>query len=167
MLTENFTLPMNDLPNIQRVDDDSRRTHAWIARVQRNNRIVAKMFSDCVYGGKSKAKKAATDYRKKLLSEVPLVEHQIWRRNILRRNNSSGIPGVGRYERVANPRTGRKEAFWLASWIDEHGASRKRKFSVMCHGEDQAKQFAIEERNRQLQRVCQINAEKTRQMLED
>jgi hypothetical protein len=44
--------------------------------------------------------------------------------------------------------------FWLASWVNEHGATRQRKFSVMLYGELEAKQLAIAERERQLRRVC-------------
>jgi hypothetical protein len=80
----------------------------------------------------------------------------IWVRTRLRKNNTSGIPGVARYEVLANPNTGRRAAFWLAFWVDEHGASRKRKFYVTLRGERQAKRLAIAERERQLSRVCAI-----------
>lgn len=56
-----------------------------------------------------------------------------------------------------NPNTGSVRAFWLASWINEHGASCKRKFSVARYGEQEAKLLAVAERDYQLRRVCAIN----------
>ena len=113
------------------------------------------MFSDGVYGGKRKSLQAAIAFRTQVLAEMAShYEHQVWRRSVLRRNNTSAIPGVARYENIANPNTGRRVMFWLASWIDEHGASRKRKFSVLRYGERKAKQLATAERERQLKQVC-------------
>lgn len=144
--------------NITRIDNDTKRTHAWLVTVQRRGEIVVRSFSDGIYGSKRKALAAAVAYRDLLLSRHSQFEHQVWVRSRLRKNNTSGIPGVGRYEVLANPNTGRREAFWLASWVNEHGLSRKRKFSVSCHGERHAKRLAIAERERQLLHVCAIKA---------
>ncbi|MBI4936722.1 MAG: hypothetical protein HY846_00620 [Nitrosomonadales bacterium] len=150
---------MKHLKNIRRIDNETNRTHAWLVHVQRGNRIVIKMFSDSVCGGKRKALQAAITFHAQLLAEVPDYDYQIWLRTRLRRNNTSGIPGVARYDKIANRNTGRREVFWLASWVNEHGASCKRKFSVLCHGESKAKQLAIAERERQLKRVCAIKSQ--------
>lgn len=149
---------MKHLRNIRRIDNETNRTFAWLVQVQRNSRITIKMFTDGVYGGKRKALQAAISFRAELLAAAPEYEHQIRRRSILRRNNTSGISGVARYDKIDNPRTGHRVVFWLASWIDEHAASRKRKFSVLRYGERKAKQLAIAERERQLKRVCAINS---------
>jgi len=140
--------------NIIRMDHEPSHTYGWRVTVQRKGEIIVRMFSDGVYGGKRKALKAAVEYRDGLLSHYSDVEHQLWVRTRLRRNNTSGIPGVARYEVLANPNTGRRNAFWLASWVDEHGNSRKRKFYVSRYGERQSKRLAIAERERQLNRVC-------------
>jgi hypothetical protein len=145
---------MKNLRNIRRIDNEINRTYAWLVQVQRDSHIAIKMFSDSVYGGKRKALQAAVSYRAKLLAEISFYEYQIRRRSILRRNNTSGIPGVGRYDKIDNPNTGRRVVFWLASWVDEHGAGRKRKFSVLRYGERKAKQLAVAERERQLKQVC-------------
>ena len=110
-----------------------------------------------MYGGRPKALLAAVSFRNQLLAKAH-HEYQIWRRSIPRRNNRSGITGVGRYDTIANPRTGRREIFWLAYWVNEDGSSGKRKFSVSAYGESKAKQLAIAERERQLRRVCAIKA---------
>jgi hypothetical protein len=151
---------MKRLRNIRRIDDETRRTHGWLTQVQRNNQITTKMFSDGVYGDKHKSMQAALAYRDQVLAEARPIEHQLWIRSVLRRNNSSGIPGVARYDKIANPRTGRREIFWLAFWVDENGVNRKRKFSIFRYGEDKAKQLAVAERERQLQRVCTLKGER-------
>jgi len=142
--------------NITRVDNDTTRTHGWLVTVQRRGEIVVRPFADGIYGGKKKALAAAVAYRDILLDQHSPFEHQVWVRTRLRRNNRSGIPGVGRYEVLANPKTGRREAFWQAAWVNEHGLSRKRKFAVSRYGELHAKRLAIAERERQLLRVCAI-----------
>ncbi|THJ21576.1 MAG: AP2 domain-containing protein [Nitrospira sp. CG24E] len=144
--------------NIIRIDHDRSRTYGWRVTLQRKGEIVAKTFSDGVYGGKRKALNVAVDCRSMLLSQHSTLDHQLWVRTRLRRNNTSGIPGVGRYEVLANPNTGRRSTFWLASWVNEHGASRKRKFYVSHYGERQAKRLAVIERKSQLKRVCTIKS---------
>ena len=136
------------LRNIRRMDDASRSTHAWLVQVQRHNQVAIKLFSDSVWGGKRKALAAARAWRDEHKQPVAEQAHALWRRNRLRSNNRSGLVGVARYERTAEA-NGRKTggvAFWLAAWVDEHGASRKRKFSVKRWGERGAKQKAIEAR---------------------
>ncbi|OQX07601.1 MAG: hypothetical protein BWK76_24645 [Desulfobulbaceae bacterium A2] len=150
---------MKELKNIIRIDNETKRTHAWRVTFQRRGEIFLRTFSDGQYGGKKKALQAAISFRDSLRSCNSFFEHQLWVRTRLRKNNSSGIPGVGRYEVLANPDTQRYNIFWLASWVDEHGSSRKRKFYVSRYGERQAKRLAIAEREYQLQRVCAIKAQ--------
>ena len=140
--------------NITRVDDDTNRTHRWLVTVQRRGEILVRSFADGVYGGKRKSLAAAVAYRDLLLSRHSRFEHELWARSRLRKNNTSGMPGVGRYEVLVNPRNGRREAFWQAAWVNEQGLSRKRKFAVSRYGERLAKRLAIAERERQLLRVC-------------
>ena len=140
--------------NIIRVDHEASHTHAWRVTLQRHNDIVIKTFSDSIYGGKRKALKAAVEYRDELLRRYSPYAHAIWIRTRLRRNNTSGIAGVARYEERVNPNTGHTREFWLASWVNEQGASRKRKFTVYRYGERQAMRLAVAERERQLNRVC-------------
>lgn len=142
--------------NIIRVDHEASRTHAWRATLQRWNGITVKTFSDSVHCGKRKALKAALEYRNALLLLHSPFQHQVWVRTRLRKNNTSGFPGVGRYEVVANTKTGRRQVFWLASWANERGARRQRKFFISSYGERQAKRLAITERTRQLNHVCAI-----------
>jgi hypothetical protein len=144
--------------NIKRLDHDAKGDHGWVVTLQRKGAIIVKRFSDGIYGGKREALDAAVAYRDSFLARDQPFNHQIWIRTRLRKNNTSGIPGVGRYEAIDNRKTGSVRAFWLASWINEHGASRKRKFSIARYGEEEAKLLAIAERDYQLRRVCAINA---------
>jgi hypothetical protein len=144
------------LRNITRIDHEASSTYAWRATLQRWNGITVKTFSDSVHNGKRKALKAAIEYRNALLLQHSPFKHQVWLRTRLRRNNTSGIPGVARYEVVANQKTGRLQVFWLAYWVNEHGTRRQRKFFISSYGEQQAKRLAIAERTRQLNYVCAI-----------
>lgn len=139
--------------NIRRMDDDSRSTHAWLVQVQRHQRVDLKVFTDNVWGGKRKALAAARQWRDQLTLPADEYTHEMWRRNRLRRNNSSGMVGVARYERPPRP-DGKPGgvAFWFSAWIDEHGVRRSRKFSVNRWGERGAKQRAIDEREREVAR---------------
>lgn len=128
--------------------------------MQRKGETTVKRFADGIYGGKREALKAAVEYRDSILAKDEPFDHQIWIRNRLRKNNRSGIPGVHRYEVVANPDSGSIREYWIAAWTDEHGATRQRKFSVARYGETEAKRLAIAEREYQLDRVCAINASK-------
>jgi len=144
--------------NIQRVDNDSRGDHGWVVTLQRKGAILVKRFSDGVYGGKREALKAAVKHRDSFLALDRPIDHQIWIRTRLRKNNRSGIPGVVRYE-VKNDNAEKVRTYWIAAWTDEHGATRQRKFPVARYGEEHAKELAIAEREYQINRVCAINAE--------
>ena len=142
--------------NITRIDHEASRTHAWRTTLQRWNGITVKTFSDAVHHGKRNALKSALEYRNTLLREQSPFKHHIWVRTRLRKNNTSGIPGVGRYDVVVDSKTGRRQVFWLAFWVDERGLRRQRKFFISSYGERQAKRLAIAERKRQLNRVGAI-----------
>ena len=110
------------------------------------------MFSDGIFGGKQKALAAAIEFRESLIIAPSPAEHNLWHRTIVRRNNTSGIPGVGLYKR---PHGTEK---WVAYWIDENGIRKSRTFSVEIHGKRKAKQLAIAERQRQLERIFEIKS---------
>ncbi len=139
--------------NISRYDDARKHTYGWLVTLQRNHKIHKKFFSDSVYGGKRTAFRVALQYRNTLIEILTPGRYHLWRRTIRRRNNSSGIVGVGRYDQVVNRHTDQHRVFWLAYWDDENGKRRQRRFSVLLHGERKAKQLAIAERKRQLKAV--------------
>ena len=142
--------------NITRIDHEASRTYAWRTTLQRWNGITVKTFSDSVHHGKRNALKAALEYRNTLLLRHSPFKHHVWLRTRVRKNNTSGIPGVGRYEVVANSKTGRRQVFWLAFWVDERGVRRQRKFFISIYGERRAKRLPMAERKRQLNCVGAI-----------
>jgi len=139
--------------NIRRIDNDLNRTYAWVVQVQRDYKKTVKMFTDNRYGGKRKALNAAIEFRDQLISSDTHHYH-LKKRNVVRRNNSSGVAGVGRYEAIDNPNTNHRRVFWLAMWDDEYGVRRQKRFSVLLYGEDKAKKLAIAERKKKLKEVC-------------
>jgi hypothetical protein len=142
--------------NITRIDNATNRTHAWVVIVQRKGETARRYFSDTIHGGRQEALAAAIVHRDILLSCHSQFEYYLWFSSRLRKNNTSGIPGVGRYERPIASNNRRGSAYWIAAWTDEHGKSHARKFSVSIHGERRAKHLAIAERERQLLRVSAL-----------
>jgi hypothetical protein len=123
---------------------------------------MRRTFSDSVYGGKEEALAAAIAYRDQLLSCHSYFDYQIWKRTRLRKDNTSGIPGVGRYDCIdSRKRHEVHNVFWRAAWRDEDEVKHGRKYYVSCYGEIQAKRLAIAEYEHQLFRVCRIKAKRT------
>ncbi|HYD81837.1 MAG TPA: AP2 domain-containing protein [Paucimonas sp.] len=138
---------MKQQRNIRRIDYDAKNTHGWLVQVQREGRRYAKFFSDSVHGGKRKALAGAVAYRDAIRQEKEPA-HRKWLRRIVRTNNTSGTPGVGRYARSD---TGQE--YWCAYWNDLEGKRRERKFSVAKYGERRARQLALETRAKQLRQL--------------
>jgi len=67
-----------------------------------------------------------------------------------RRNNSSGIHGVGRY----TPKAG--SPYWIAQWLDLEGKHKSKTFSISKYGEGEAKRLAIDSRTKA---IAQLNSE--------
>jgi hypothetical protein len=60
--------------NIRRIDTKARakkQTHGFQVHFLRGNKIVTKMFSDSVYGGKQKARLAARKFKQGALRRLP------------------------------------------------------------------------------------------------
>lgn len=141
---------MNRHRNISRIDNEARHTHAWLVRVQRRNHAIIRMFSDSLFHGKQEALSAALQFRDALIVAASPAEHNRWHRTIVRRNNTSGIPGVGHFRKTDGTDK------WVAYWSDENGIRQSRAFSANIHGKRRAKQLAVAERMRQLERIFEI-----------
>lgn len=131
------------LHHIRRIDHAQKRTHAWIVQVQRRGEITIRRFSDGRHGGRQKALEAAIRFRDATLSQLHDARYPVWRRNRKRRNNTSGIVGVGRYVSREQGRRGIVERVsWQAFWDGPDGRRHTRKFSVNLHGERRARDLA-------------------------
>jgi len=120
---------------IHRVDDDAKRQHCWVVHIQRRRRILKRMFSDRVHGGKAKALRAARAFRNGVLASHPPMNRADYAA-IKRKNNRSGTPGVIRYVAAEVGQAGVVEkAYWIAFWSMPEGKQARRKFSINKYGE--------------------------------
>ncbi len=132
---------------IRRIDRTD--THSWHVSIKRMNQTVTKHFSDRVYGSKEAALKAAMIFRDSILESLNTTEYALWKRKSpYRERNTSGIIGIGRYTNKYKKKDGSvsESASWQAFWQDQHGKRHIRTFSVKTHGEEQAKELAIQAR---------------------
>lgn len=141
--------------NIRRVDYPARYTYGWLVQVEIKGERHRKFFSDNVYGSRGAALKQAVAYRDTLKQRHD-ARYARWRRNRLRQNNTSGIPGVGRYESATGG------PYWMAFWDDHTGKRRAKKFSVGGHGEAGARRKAIQARRYALQQLFDTRAGRAR-----
>lgn len=133
-------------PGIRRLDDDRHGTHGWAVCVQRRHRVFTKFFADGRHGGKQRALEAARSHRDQLLCENPALLRREYA-SILRKNNTSGVPGVCRCrERQGNL----INDYWLAFWPTGSGKRRQVKFSIARYGEEKAFALAVAARERAL-----------------
>lgn len=145
--------------HIQRIDTERNNTHAWLVRVQRRNRSVTRYFSDNLYAGKRPALQAAVRYRDTVLLSLDDRRYPLWRRNRKRRNNTSGIVGVGRY--VSCERKGKRQIeriYWHAFWDGSDGRRRSRKFSINLYGEHRARELACQARSQALRELTAVTS---------
>ncbi len=135
------------LHHIHRIDHEPKRTYAWVVQVQHRGEITIRRFSDGKFGGKREALRSAIRFRDAALSDVHDNRYVLWRRNRKRRNNTSGIVGVGRYVSREQGRGGIIERIsWQAFWDGSDGKRHGRKFSVNLHGERRAREMACRAR---------------------
>lgn len=137
-------IPSNPLRYIQRIDKEH---HTWKVSIRRATQLVHRYFTDSVYGGPVQALAAAMAWRDTTVAELTGVDYGLWRRDLNRPNNTSGIVGV--YRGVMRSKRGkqvRKQAYWCGYWQNTNGKRSSRSFSINKYGEEGAKQLAIRAR---------------------
>ncbi|AVS91621.1 AP2 domain-containing protein [Paracidovorax avenae] len=110
----------------------------WSVAIARRGERFAQEFVAADYGSAEGAKTAAIAWRDDVLKRIPAMSKREFS-SIVRSNNTSGVPGVYR-------RTSKGFTFWCAQVNLPNGKTRKRIFAVVKHGEERAKQLAIEAR---------------------
>lgn len=139
---------------ISRIDDPTHRTHAWRVSLRRHGKALVRNFPDKKHGGKRKALKLAQEHRDKLLKKHrPMTRVEF--ANTLRRNNTSGVPGVclvtTKY-RLANGAE-RQILYWEAIWPTSPGEHVTKRFSVATYGNEGAFNMACKARRKGLRNV--------------
>lgn len=139
---------------ISRIDDDKHRTHAWRVSLRRQGKTLVRNFADQTHGGKGKALAKAKQYRDELLVKHPPTTRKKFC-SILRRNNTSGIPGVCVFEKPYELQDGTVKSlrYWEANWPLNDGQNTKATFSVKTYGEEHARELAIKARKRGLRQL--------------
>lgn len=144
----------NDSYGISRIDCERHNAHAWRVSLRRHGKRHVKNFTDKKYGGSNLALQSARNYRDQLVQEHPPISRKEFC-NIKRRHNKSGITGVYTYCKTYTLKDGtvKESWYWEANWPDANGESVSKSFPVNRFGEEQARQLAIDARERGMQTV--------------
>ena len=126
------------ITGLWRFDHDEKSDHGYLVHLSRQGVLHRKRFADSLHGGKSGALKAARAWRDVIIDTYPHLSREQYAQ-ILRKNNTSGTPGVFAMKNAAGEITG-----WMAHWLLP-GSDRKvsRKFASSLHGAARAKRLAI------------------------
>jgi hypothetical protein len=101
------------------------KTAGWFVRLYRNNKVVAKFFSDGKYGGKQKALVIAKAYLRQAEQDYPAEPKNPFPVTLLR-SNTSGYNGV--CETFDRTRKGEKIPCWSVSWNNPPNKPHCKKF---------------------------------------
>lgn len=147
--------PSSKIKGLSRIEYGSSK--GWLVRAYRNNATYSKLFSDTVYGGKIKAKKAAMAYKKELYSKVRTIEKTRSSRRIVHNNarNKSGILGVCRTKKRSA--SGNVHEYYSVSWRPSPNTQKCTTFSITKYGEKKALNLAIALRKEKLNEIIQNN----------
>lgn len=130
---------MTKLQGIYRVQKPGSALGSWCVQVRVNGRVQSKSFADSKYGGKDKARDAATKHRNELLESLGLSERL--------NKPENPYPGVSRTESTREQGGyKRSDAYWQAYWVDATGKQRTQRFSIRQLGEEGARSAAIKAR---------------------
>lgn len=115
--------------------------YAWKVDIQRAGKLHIHLFEFAEYGGEVEALNEAEAMRNQLVLKMP-VSFTYENRQRLMPHNTSGHPGVYRVQ-------SNNIQYWRAT-TRIHGYNLSKSFRIDRYGEEQAKQMALQERERQL-----------------
>lgn len=124
--------------DIARIDQASKRTYGWYARVRYLGKTHSKFFSDKKCGGKNSGLLSAIVWRDD--TEKALGKPRTDRHMVTVSNTPTGVVGVR-----LNEKLGRYEV----SWVNQEGKQGKTSVSLKKHGKEKA-----------FKRACEIRAKK-------
>ena len=115
--------------------------YAWKLDIQRSGKVHIHLFDFAEYGGEAQALDAAEKMRNQLVLKMPQA-FTYENRQRLMPHNTSGHPGVYRVQ-------SNHIDYWRAT-TRIHGYNLSKSFRVDRYGDEQAKELALQERERQL-----------------
>lgn len=128
--------------------------HGWRVSLRRRGQMHVRNFPDRKHGGSIAALAAAKLYRDELIRRYPPLT-RIEFADVLRRNNTSGVPGVSRVQYAYRLVSGakRQAVYWEAIWPTQPGENERKRFSVSQFGDRGAFALACAARREGLRRV--------------
>ncbi|MFJ7883905.1 AP2 domain-containing protein [Pseudomonas sp. NPDC096917] len=126
---------------IHPIKDKNGRPCAWKVDIQRSGKVHMHVFDFAEYGGEIAALEAAETLRNQLVLKMPL-SFTYENRQRLMPHNTSGHAGVYRVK-------SNQIDYWRAT-TRIHGYNLSKSFRVDRYGDEEAKQMALLERERQL-----------------
>lgn len=117
------------------------RPYAWKIDIQRAGKLYVHVFDFIEYGGELPALNAAEILRNQLVLKMPQTFSYEDRQRLMP-NNTSGHPGVYRVQ-------SNHIDYWRAT-TRIHGYNLSKSFRIDRYGDTEAKQLAMQERERQL-----------------
>ncbi len=142
--------------NIRRID--SPKSHGYQVHIERNGQVYTKHFSDSHYPSPARARKAAMEYRDRLLAQLPPSQPQQGFRT--RAHSNTGEVGISLTYMAR--KSGAPKPYITVSVSPEPGKMRGRKFSIERYGYEGAireakawRDSVLQERQRQLERQRQ------------
>jgi hypothetical protein len=124
---------------------DRRGNRVYVVGIKRQGLTLSKRFAVSVYGDDQTALQEAQHWRDRVLALLPPTTYRQLR-TMVRRNNTSGVPGVNRIVKASGA------AFWVAA-CELENRKKSKSFSVKKHGEEGARQLAMDARQSMLESV--------------
>lgn len=121
------------------------KSPAYLVAIKRQGLTVSRLFTASVHDSEQAALQAARQWRDRVLALLPPMTYRQMR-TLVRRNNTSGIPGVTRVQKASG-------IYWIASGTADGKDKIKKSFNVNTYGEEGAKQKALDARRQMLQAV--------------
>lgn len=121
------------------------KSPGYLVAIKRQGLVVSRLFTVSAHGSDQAALHAARQWRDRVLALLPPMTYRQMR-TLVRRNNTSGIPGVMRIQKASG-------TYWIASGAADGKDNIKKSFNVNTYGEEGAKQKAIDARRQMLQAV--------------
>ena len=131
-------------PKYVRRQTDAHRGKSWAVSIRRRGKNYQRQFGDRAFGGSGKARAAAEDYLRSLLTVLP-KRPRFHRKYV---NNKSGVAGVIHTWEMSL--TGRRRPYFKAYWPKpgELGKVESRKFSISKYGRGEAFALAVAARRK-------------------